>query len=135
MATLAIPQAPETVLVVDDDQDMCWILEVALSGLGCVVKKVGTAQNAIALVTDQAFPVALVDARLPDMDGLRLIEELRNLRPTMGIIMISGYYLEDDARILEAMRASAIDGFLAKPFQIDAIVRAVMGRGQGNSSP
>jgi DNA-binding NtrC family response regulator len=135
LATLAIPQAPETVLVVDDDQDMCWILEVALSGLGCVVKKVGTAQNAIALVTDQAFPVALVDARLPDMDGLRLIEKLRNLRPTMGIIMISGYYLEDDARILEAMRASAIDGFLAKPFQIDAIVRAVMGRGQGNSSP
>jgi DNA-binding NtrC family response regulator len=135
LARLAIPQAPETVLVVDDDQDMCWILEVALSGLGCVVKKVGTAQNAIALVTDQAFPVALVDARLPDMDGLRLIQELRNLRPTMGIIMISGYYLEDDARILEAMRASAIDGFLAKPFQIDAIVRAVMGRGQGNSSP
>jgi len=135
LAALAIPQAPETVLVVDDDQDMCWILEVALSGLGCAVTTVGTAQNAIASVADHAFPVAFVDARLPDMDGLRLIEQLRNLRPTMWIIMISGYYLEDDARILEAMRASAIDGFLAKPFQIDAIVKAVTGRGQGNSPP
>ena len=56
-------------------------------------------------------------------------------RPAMRIFMISGYYLEDDARILEAMRASAIDGFLAKPFQIDAIVKAVIGPGQGNSLP
>lgn len=129
MATLAISQAPEGALVVDDDQDMCWILEVALSDLGCVVTKVGTAQNAITAVADHDFPVAFVDARLPDMDGLRLIKQLRDLRPAMRIIMISGYYLEDDARILEAMRASAIDGFLAKPFQIDAIVKAVMGPG------
>lgn len=132
MAASAFPQAPETVLVVDDDQDMCWILQVALARLGCVVTTVGTAQNAIASVADHAFPVAFVDARLPDMDGLRLVEELRSLRPAMRIIMISGYYLEDDTRILEAMRASEIDGFLAKPFQIDAIVKAVIGHGHGN---
>ncbi len=135
MAALAIRHAPETVLVVDDDRDMCWILEVALAGLGCVVTTVGTAQNAISSVADHAFPVAFVDARLPDMDGLRLVEQLRGLQPEMRIIMISGYYLEDDTRILEAMRASEIDGFLAKPFQIDAIVRAVMGQGHGNSAP
>ena len=81
------------------------------------------------------FPSRLSTPRLPDMDGLRLIEQLRDSRPAMRIFMISGYYLEDDARILEAMRASAIDGFLAKPFQIDAIVKAVIGPGQGNSLP
>ena len=106
MAASAIRHTPETILVVDDDQDMCWVLDAALAGLGYVVKTVGTALSAISSVADHAFPVAFVDARLPDMDGLRLVEELRSLRPAMRIIMISGYYLEDDARILKAMRDS-----------------------------
>jgi DNA-binding NtrC family response regulator len=135
LAASAIRQAPETILVVDDDQDMCWVLEVALAGLGYVVKTVGTAQSAISSVADHAFPVAFVDARLPDMDDLRLVEELRGLRPAMRIIMISGYYLEDDTRILEAMRESQIDGFLAKPFQIETIVTAAMGGDNGNFRP
>jgi DNA-binding NtrC family response regulator len=135
LAASAIPQASETILVVDDDQDMCWVLEVALAGLGYVVKTVGTAQSAIASVADHAFPVAFVDARLPDLDGLRLVEELRGLRPAMRIIMISGYYLEDDARILKAMRESRIDGFLAKPFQIETIVKAAIDQDNGNFRP
>jgi DNA-binding NtrC family response regulator len=135
LAESALRQSPETILVVDDDQDMCWVLEVALAGLGHVVKTVGTAQSAISSVTDHAFPVAFVDARLPDMDGLRLVEQLRGLRPAMRIIMISGYYLEDDTRILEAMRESRIDRFLAKPFQIETIVTAATGGDNGNSRP
>jgi len=135
LAASAVRPAPETILVVDDDQDMCWVLEAALAGLGYVVKTVGTARNAIASVADHAFPVAFVDARLPDIDGLRLVEKLRGLRPAMRIIMISGYYLEDDARILRAMRESRIDGFLAKPFQIEAIVKAASGENIGNFHP
>lgn len=135
MTAVVTPTVPEKVLVVDDDQDMCWILEVALTGLGCAVTTVCSAQEAIASVAVHAFPIAFVDARLPDMDGLRLIEELHSLRPAMRIIMISGYYFEDDIRILEAVQASAIDGFLAKPFQIDAIVAAVTGKSNGKHRP
>jgi len=131
LAAPTILLAPETVLVVDDDQDMCWVLAVALAGLGCAVTTVESAQEAIASVAGHAFPIAFVDARLPDMDGLRLIAELRKLRPAMRIVMISGYYLEDDMRICEAVRSHEIDGFLAKPFQIDAIVAAVSGKGNG----
>lgn len=134
VASASLP-VPDMVLVVDDDQDMCWILEVALTGLGCAVTTAGSAKNAISSVASRTFPIAFVDARLPDMDGLRLIEELRSLQPEMRIIMISGYYLEDDVRILEAVRGSEIDGFLAKPFQIEAIIGAVTGRkGAGNST-
>jgi DNA-binding NtrC family response regulator len=135
LAGSAVRQTPKTILVVDDDQDMCWVLEAALAALGYVVKTVGTAESAISSVADHAFPVAFVDARLPDMDGLRLVEELRGLRPAMRIIMISGYYLEDDARILKAMRESRIDGFLAKPFQIETIVNVAVGEGNGNFHP
>ncbi len=135
MAASAVRRAPGTILVVDDDRDMCWVLEAALAGLGYLVKTVGTARSAIASVADHAFPVVFVDARLPDMDGLRLVEELRGLRPTMRIVMISGYYLEDDARILKATRESRIDGFLAKPFQIETIVKAAIGEDNGNFRP
>jgi len=135
LAASTIPPTSEAILVVDDDQDMCWVLEVALAGLGYVVKTVGTAQSAIASVADHPFPVAFVDARLPDLDGLRLVEELRGLRPAMRIIMISGYYLEDDARILKAMRESRIDGFLAKPFQIETIVKAAIDPDSGHFRP
>lgn len=135
MTAFAIPPMPETVLVVDDDLDMCWVLEVALAGLGCAVTTVNSARSAISSVAEHSFPIAFVDARLPDMDGLRLIEELRRLRPVMRIIMISGYYLEDDTRISSAVRAGEIDGFLAKPFQIDAVVAAVTRKGNGECRP
>ena len=52
------------------------------------------------------------------MDGLRLVEALRSLRPAMRIIVISGYYLEDDARVLNAMRESRIDGSSPNPFKL-----------------
>ncbi len=96
---------------------------------------VGLGASAISVVTERAFPIAFVDARLPDIDGLRLIIELRALQPSMRIIMISGYFLEDDVRILEAVRTAEIDGFLAKPFQIEAIVTAALGKGERASAP
>ena len=129
------PLASETVLVVDDDHDMCWVLERALGTLGCGVTSVGLGASAISIVAERDFPIAFVDARLPDMDGLRLIMELRVLRPSMRIIMISGYFLEDDVRILEAVRTAEIDGFLAKPFQIEAIVTAALGKGERGVGP
>ena len=135
MPLIPLRAPPETILVVDDDQDMRWVLEGALADIGCVVTAVGSAGSAISVVTERAFPVAFVDARLPDMDGMRLIAELRALRPSMRIIMISGYFLADDMRILEAVSSSAIDGFLAKPFQIEAIVAAALGHVNGRRPP
>ncbi len=135
MPSILNPPAPETVLVVDDDHEMCWVLERALANLGCAVTSVGLGRSAISIVTERAFPIAFVDARLPDMDGLRLIRELRVLRRSMRIIMISGYFLEDDVRILEAVRTAEIDGFLAKPFQIEAIVAAALGKANGHRRP
>ena len=114
---------------------MCWALEGVLASLGCAVTSVGLGRSAISAVKESAFPVAFVDARLPDMDGMRLIAELRALRPSMRIIMISGYFLEDDVRVLEAVRTASIDGFLAKPFQIEAIVTTALAKGNGHRRP
>ena len=141
MTSQSFVSAPKTVLVVDDDQDMCWALASALGGAGHTATTVGLAGEAIALLAGTAFLIAFVDARLPDMDGLQLVQVLRGLQPDMRLIMISGYYLEDDACILEAIRGREIDGFLAKPFRIDAIIGSLAGvalssgRAIGESQP
>lgn len=127
MMPVAAGLAAATALVVDDDQDMCRVMELALAGVGCVATTAGSARRAIALATRRAFPVAFIDARLPDMDGWRLIEELRQRRPAIRIILVSGYYFADDIRIAEALQAGKIDGFLAKPFRVEAIVAAALG--------
>ena len=119
------PFSAATALVVDDDGDMCRMLELALAGAGCKATTVGSAEGAIALFAEHPFPVVFVDARLPDMDGWRLIVELRRLRPEIRVIMISGYYFEDDVRVARAMQASEIDGFLAKPFRVEDVVAMV----------
>lgn len=118
-----------TALVVDDDRDMCRILEIALASVGCAAITVESAKRAVAVFAEQAFAFAFVDARLPDMDGWLLIEELRHLRPETRIIMISGYYFEDDVCVVEAVQASRIHGFLAKPFRVEAILAMARTRG------
>jgi len=125
MSCVDQPPAATTALVVDDDYDMCRILELALASAGCNAMTVGSAHGAIARFADHPFPIVFVDARLPDMDGWRLIEELRRRRPEIRIIMISGYYFEDDVRVAKALQQSEIHGFLAKPFRIEAVVATV----------
>jgi CheY-like chemotaxis protein len=125
MAVTTFPGSPQRVLVVDDDVDMCWVLRVALTGLGCAVLTVATGGDAISAVVEKSFSLAFVDARLPDMDGLQLVGRLRSQQPRIRIVMISGYYLADDPRIVDAIRRSQIDQFVAKPFQIAAIAAAM----------
>lgn len=129
MTRLGKPPFPTAALVVDDDGDMCRILELALTGAGWITTTAGSAALAIARCRDRHFQIAFVDARLPDMDGWRLIEELRQRRPEIRPVMISGYYFEDDVRVARALQTSEIHGFIAKPFRIEAVVAMATGLG------
>lgn len=129
MALAPDPPSAGTALVVDDDGDMCRVLEIALGSAGCKATTTGSARGAIALLAQHPYPVVFVDARLPDMDGWQLIHQLRRLRPEVRIVMISGYYFEDDVRVAKALQASAIHGFLAKPFRIEAVLGMAAGLG------
>lgn len=137
--TVAVSSPPPivgTALVVDDDRDMCRVLEIALGSTGCEVTTTCSANGAIAQLAERPYPIVFVDARLPDMDGWQLIEELRRLRPEIRIVMISGYYFEDDIRVAKALQASQIHSFLAKPFRIEAVVALAARLGvDGNRRP
>jgi len=67
----------QSVLVVDDDPDMCWVLKVTIELLGHSVITAPSGHQALEAVRLYDFPLAFIDARLPDMDGLQLASEIR----------------------------------------------------------
>jgi DNA-binding NtrC family response regulator len=109
------------VLVVDDDPDMCWVLKVTLELFGHSVITAPSGHQALEAIRQHDFPLAFIDARLPDMDGLQLASKMAQQHTKTRVILISGYYSEDDLSIVGAIQEMRVHGFLAKPFQLEAI--------------
>ena len=107
--------------MVDDDPDMCWVLKTTLELFDYSAAIAENGGEALRLSATRPFPVAFIDARLPDMDGLQLATVMHSKHKEVRIILISGFYSEDDLQIVEAVKARRVQAFLAKPFQIEAI--------------
>lgn len=110
-----------TVLIVDDEPDMCWALTRILNASGIRSVTAASCQEALALAGREPFRLAFVDAKLPDGDGLALVRRILEAVPGLRAILISGYFYRDDAEITEALAAGVVDGFVSKPFQHDEI--------------
>jgi DNA-binding NtrC family response regulator len=112
-------------LVVDDEPEMCWILENILKKNGFTCQTALNAQEAIALTERQPFRMAFLDAKLPDIDGLKLARRLRKFAPRLPIVIVSGYFYQDDATIEGALKSGLIAAFISKPFIHDEIARVI----------
>ena len=121
------------ILIVDDEPDMCWVLEVALRSADYAVETVTRATKALELLAVRSYDVALVDAKLPDIDGAELAATIRRESPSTVVILISGYYHLEDSMIVEGLRRDLFAGFMVKPFDIEdvrKVVRQAMERSQ-----
>ena len=87
---MAQDQAPERVLVVDDDEPLARVMGRVLRSRGFECDVALTAADARKLVEAQDYAIALLDVKLPDESGYSLLEELRATRPDIAIVMISG---------------------------------------------
>jgi len=117
------------ILVVDDEPDMCWALQNMLGAVDFGVTTATRGADALELVTHHPYALAFVDAKLPDLDGLELALLIHQRSPQTSVVLISGYYYEEDRAISEGMQAGHFAGFIAKPFdlkEIRAIVQRVM---------
>ncbi len=110
------------ILVVDDEPEMCWILENIISKAGFVSMKALSATEAIALTESNKFGMAFLDAKLPDIDGLELARQLRKTEAHLPIVIVSGYFYQDDLTIEGAIQSGLITAFVGKPFDHDEIV-------------
>ncbi len=110
------PQAT-TVLVVDDDSDICVALEMLLTYEGYQVWTAGSGRQALARLDKEkeagrSPALVLTDVKMPDMDGLTLLEHLVSREDPPSVVMISGH--GDITTAVEAVRRGAVD-FLEKP--------------------
>ncbi len=83
-----------------------------------------TGATALPIVARERLDFAVLDLRLPDMNGLELIERIKTVSPSTRVVVLTGY--GSIATALEAMRLGASD-YLAKPLDVDKVALALAG--------
>ena len=109
------------ILIVDDEPDVCWTLENLLRPEGYVVTTTATGTEALALLARESYAVAFVDAKLSDRDGLALAALIRRRSPHTAIVLISGYFYQEDRSVTEGLQRSLFVDFIPKPFNLEEI--------------
>ncbi len=115
-------QEQGSVLVVDDDRAVGTVLMGLLRQAGHDASYVGSAEEALARVVSRPVEVVLTDLRMPSMDGMELLEAMRDRAPGVPVIMLTAHGNVETA--VEAMKKGAAD-FLSKPFDRDEVLFTV----------
>jgi len=114
--------ATSHILILDDDQDICNLLSRFLTKNGYTVATAGRGAVAKELMAGQRFDLVLCDHRLPDTDGLQMVQHIRATSPRTQVIIITGY---SEVRLaVELMRKGAFD-YIAKPLFPDELLMRV----------
>jgi len=112
------------VLVVDDEPIVGKRLTQALSKMGCEVEALNDPRAAFRRIDEQEFAVVISDILMGEIDGLQILDRVRQRFPRAKVILITGYAMMAMAR--SAKERGAFD-FIAKPFRPDEL-RSVVTR-------
>ncbi len=115
----------ERILVVDDDEALLRLLTMRLSAIGFDVTTCATGEEALAVAKREIFDLALTDLRLPDRDGLSVLEGLKLIHPDLPVLLLTAHGTIPNA--VEAMQKGAF-GYLTKPFD-DKELQATLEKG------
>ena len=110
------------VLVVDDEPGMCHILNRLLTREGYAIQTAGTGAEALPLQEEHRFDCALVDLRMPGMDGLELLQRLRETDTDIEVVVMTAFATVETA--VEAMSLGA-RSYIRKPFNNDEVLLVV----------
>ncbi len=114
--------AAGSVLIVDDQQSMCEMLETDLRLRGHRTQWCQSAAAALSIVRDQDIDVVLTDVRMPGTSGLQLCDELHRTRPDIPVVVMTAFGSLETA--VAAMRAGAYD-FITKPVELDLLALTI----------
>ena len=110
---------PKRILIVDDEENFRHMLSVILIKEGYEVQTASNGDEALQKLVASPFDQVLCDIRMPRMDGLEFLREIRKTGVEATIIMMSAYGTVDIA--IEAMKLGAYD-YISKPFKPDEII-------------
>jgi len=110
------------ILIVDDDENIRKVLTTIFEEEGYDVESVETAKKAIERTKRKFYNLALIDIRLPDMEGIELLTRMRDATPRMRKIIITGYPTLQNA--IEAVNRGA-DAYILKPFDMEKVLATI----------
>ncbi|HYB04051.1 MAG TPA: response regulator [Nitrososphaerales archaeon] len=112
----------ERILVIDDDETITAVFRAGLKQEGFNVDVAATGKEAIEKSRDQVYNLALIDIRLPDMEGTKLLTEMKETTPKMRKIIVTGY---PDLQNAIASVQKGADFYITKPTKLDELVKVV----------
>lgn len=110
------------ILVVDDDENIRKVEVAILEDQSYTVESVGTAKEAIEKSKRKFYNVALIDIRLPDMEGIELLTKFRETTPKIRKIIVTGYPTLQNA--VDAVNKGA-DVYIVKPFDVEKVLKTI----------
>jgi two-component system, response regulator RegA len=122
----------KSLLLLDDDQALRTRMGRALEARGFEVTTAESVAEATVLLRDKAPAFAVLDMRLEDGNGLKIVEAVRDKREDARIVMLTGYGAI--ATAVAAVKAGAVD-YLSKPADADDVVKALLAAGDEAPEP
>ena len=113
---------PPTVLVVDDDRAVREVLSAVLKEEGYPVRQAAGADAALEMLRGEDLPLVLCDMKMPEHDGLWLLDNVLQRHPHAAVVMLTGF--GDTESAVECLRRGAAD-YLLKPPRVTELVRAI----------
>jgi len=110
------------ILVVDDDESIRKVLATILEEEGYTVDTAKNGKEAITKSRKNFYNLALIDIRLPDIAGTKLLAKVKDTTPRMRKIIITGYPSVQNA--IEALNKDA-DAYILKPFDLDKVLATI----------
>lgn len=110
------------VVFVDDEPRVCQVVSKTLERVGLNVQCFHRAQDCLAYLADKPCDLLITDVRMPEMDGIELLHEVRARLPWLAVLIVTGY--GDVALAVRAMKAGAAD-FIQKPLDRDRFIQTV----------
>jgi len=111
------------VLIVDDEIDVCEFLVYFFESKGYDTKYTTEGTKVAEIVEEYKPQIVLLDIRMPDMDGLRVLKTIEKHTKNIGVIVITGWLDEEMGR--KALALGAID-FITKPIDLDYLEKSVL---------
>jgi two-component system response regulator (stage 0 sporulation protein F) len=109
---------PLHILVVDDEQSICLLLQDVLTRFGHSVTTCQDGATGLELAQQHRFDLVFLDIRMPGMGGLEALKRLRDLQPDATFVMITGFAKDD---IIDEALQSGASACLCKPFSLSQV--------------
>jgi PAS domain S-box-containing protein len=109
-----------SVLIIDDEPEVRTLLSLMLNGEGFLTRKAGSGSDALAAYREQPADVVVTDLRMPEMDGIQVIHELKKIDPHVAIIVLTGYGELESA--VDLMQQAGVYNYLSKPLDTPEVL-------------